>query len=247
MIEISLKAEELFHIGSFPVTNSLVITAITFGFLAILGWNFRRHLAEIPGKAQNFVEAVIEQLLNLMDSVLGSRGKSERYLPLIATIFLFVLTSNWLGLMPGVGSIGIHTIHEGRELFVPLFRAPAADLNFTLALAITVVVAVNFLAVLAIGFRRHFGKFFTLRNPIYTFVGLLELVSEFAKMISFSFRLFGNIFAGEALLIIVGFLLPFLAPLPFFFLVFFLGFIQAFVFAMLTLVFLSIATAEHAH
>lgn len=247
MIEISLKAEELFRIGSFPVTNSLVISVVTLGVLGTLGFLFRKYLSAVPGKIQNVFEAVLEGLLKLMDAVLGDREKSERYLPLVATIFLFVMISNWIGLLPGVGSIGIHSEVEGHEAFIPLFRAPAADLNFTLALAMVAVFAVNILAVIAIGFRQHFGKFFTLKNPIHTFVGLLEFVSEFAKMISFSFRLFGNIFAGEVLLTIVGFLLPFIAPLPFLFLEFFVGFIQAFVFAMLTLVFVSIATAKEAH
>ena len=251
MIEISLKAEELFHIGSgvgrFTVTNSLTITVITTIILAIIGWQFRKRLSLIPGKFQNFIEYILEELLKLMDSVLGSRKAAEKYLPLVATIFLLIMLSNWLGLVPGVGSIGLHGFHEGRASFTPLFRAPAADLNFTLAIAIVAVFAVNIFAIIAIGFRKHARKFFTLKNPIHTFIGLLEFISELAKMISFSFRLFGNIFAGEVLLIILGVLVPYLVPLPFIFLEIFVGFIQAFVFAMLTLVFIAIAIAEEAH
>lgn len=247
MIEISLKAEELFHIGSFPVTNSILVSAVVLALFIVFGVIFRRTLKLIPRGFQNLFEAALEGLLKLMDSVLGHRERSEKYLPLIATIFLTVVLSNWLGLLPGVGSIGITGVHEGREAFTPLFRAPAADLNFTLAIAIIAVFSVNILAVLALGFRRHFGKFFTIKNPIASFVGILEFISELAKMISFSFRLFGNIFAGEVLLIIVGFLVPYLVPLPFLFLEIFVGFIQGFVFAMLTLVFLAIATAAEAH
>ena len=180
-----------------------------------------------------------------MDSVLGDRHKSEKYLPLVTTIFLFVLVSNWLGLLPGVGSIFVRVIEDGHETSAPLFRAAAADLNFTLALGIIAVVSVNLIGILALGIRKHTGKFFDFSNPINFFVGILELISEFAKIVSFSFRLFGNIFAGEVLLTIVAFLVPYLIPLPFLFLETFVGFIQAFVFAMLALVFIAIATAEH--
>ena len=246
-IIISLKAEPLFHIGSFVVTNSLVLAVLASLVLGFIAWRLRRGLSEIPKGLQNVFEVFIEGALALMDSVLHDRKKSERYLPLIATIFLFVMISNWMGLMPGVGSLGIHDVHDGHEVFVPLFRAPAADLNFTIGLAFLAVVGVNLAGVMVLGFRKHAGKFFTIKNPIYTFVGLLELVSEFAKMISFSFRLFGNVFAGEVLLIIVGALVPYFVPLPFLALEIFVGFIQAFIFSMLTLVFLAISTAETEH
>lgn len=247
MIEISLKAEEIFHIGGFPVTNSLLLSAVAFVALIVLGAVFRKKIAIVPGAFQNTVEAIVEGFMKLMDSVLGSREKTEKYLPLVLTIFLMVVLSNWLGLLPGVGSIKIHTLQEGHDAFVPLFRAPSADLNFTVALAILSVLSVNIFGVLALGFIRHFSKFFTLKNPLYTFVGILEFISEFAKMVSFSFRLFGNIFAGEVLLIIIGFLVSYLVPLPFLFLEIFVGFIQGFVFAMLTLVFIAMATVEEAH
>ncbi len=245
MVEISLKAEELFHIGSFPVTNSLLLAGVGLALFAAVGVVLKNNIALIPGKLQNVAELLIEGLLSLMDGVFGDRRKSEKYLPLIATIFLFVMVSNWMGLLPGVGSIGLREIHEGRELFIPLFRAPAADLNFTLALAIIAVFSINLFGVLTLGFVKHFSKFFTLKNPIYTFVGLLEFFAELAKMVSFSFRLFGNVFAGEVLLIIIGALVPYFIPLPFILLELFVGFIQAFIFAMLTLVFLAIATVEH--
>ena len=244
MIEISLKAEEVFHWGGFLVTNSFLLTIFASSILIILGYLFQKRLLIIPNKLQNFLEFVLEGFLGLMDSVFHSREKSEKYLPLIATLFLLIIISNWLGLLPGVGSIGFQGIHEGREVFIPLFRAPTADLNFTLALAIAAVVAVNLVGVGALGFKKYFHKFFTLENPIKTFTGILEFLSEITKMISFSFRLFGNIFAGEVLLLIVGSLVPYFIPLPFLFLEIFVGFIQAFVFSMLTIVFISIATQE---
>ena len=242
MVAISLRAEEIFKIGNFPVTNALLMSAFVFILLSVGAILFKRKIALIPGKLQSVFELLLEQVLGLMDSVLGSREKSERYLPLVATIFLFVLCSNWLGLLPGVGSIVVHTA-EGTT---PLLRSAAADLNFTLALAVLAVVGVNLFGILALGFWKHAGKFFNFSSPINFFVGILELVSEFAKMVSFSFRLFGNVFAGEVLLTIVAFLVPYVVPLPFLFLELFVGFIQAFVFAMLALVFVAIATTDHA-
>ena len=211
------------------------------GLLVILGLTLKKKLALVPQTGQGIVEAGLEGLLDLMDSVLGDRHKSERYLPLVGTIFIMVMTANWLGLLPGVGSIGIQGEHE----FTPFFRAPSADLNFTLAIAIISVVATHILAFKELGAKAHLTKFFNFSNPILFFVGILELVSEFAKIVSFSFRLFGNVFAGEVLLIIIGFLAPYVAPVPFLFLEIFVGFVQAFVFAMLTLVFVAIATTSH--
>lgn len=239
---ISLRAEEIFHIGSFAVTNALLLSTLSALVLLVAGFALRRKLTLVPQGFQNAAEAAVEGLLGLMDSVLGNRHHSERYLPLVATIFLFILFSNWLGLVPGVGSL---ILKEGAYHRVPLLRPPAADLNFTLGLAITAVLAVNILGVAAVGFFRHGKKYFNFSNPITFFIGLLEFISEFAKMISFSFRLFGNVFAGEVLLVIMAFLVPYLVPLPFLFLELFVGFIQAFIFAMLTLVFVAAAVAEN--
>ncbi|MFH1769259.1 MAG: F0F1 ATP synthase subunit A [Parcubacteria group bacterium] len=243
---ISIQAEKLFSIGSFDVTNSILLAVITLVLFLIFALVYRGKFAMIPRGLQNIMEWFVDLLLGLMESVLGNRKTAEQYLPLIATIFLFVMISNWLGLFPGAGSIGLYQVHDGHEVLVPLFRAPAADLNFTIAIAIISVLAANFLGIFVIGFKKYFGKFFTFKKPfpIFTFVGILEFISEFVKIISFSFRLFGNIFAGEVLLLIVAFLVPYFVPLPFLFLEIFVGFIQAFIFAMLTLVFVSMATAE---
>jgi len=239
-IHISLKAEPIFHLGSFPVTNSLLLSSIVLVFLAGIAIASRNKLKLIPGFLQNIFELFIEGALGLMDSVLGERAKSEKYLPLIATIFLFVIFSNWFGLLPGIGSI----VLRGAET-APLLRSPSADLNFTLALAIVTVLAINILGVAAIGFGKHISKFINLKGPIDFFIGLIEIISEVARMISFSFRLFGNIFAGEVLLTIVAFLAPYFVPLPFLFLEVFVGFVQALIFSMLALVFVAIATVPH--
>lgn len=240
-IHISLKAEEIFNIGGFPVTNSLILSFLILLLLAVVAKVGEHRLSLVPGKLQSVFEMFIEGLLGLMDTVFGERSKSEKYLPFIATIFLFVLFSNWFGLLPGVGSLVIHTDHGA----IPLLRAPSADLNFTLGLAIVAVLTINILGAAAIGTMAHLGKFFNFKSPIGFFIGIIELVGEFARMISFSFRLFGNIFAGEVLLIIVAFLVPYLVPLPFLFLEVFVGFVQALIFSMLSIVFIAIATVDH--
>jgi F-type H+-transporting ATPase subunit a len=241
MPQISIRAEEIFRIGGFPVTNSLALSAAVFLFLAVMAVVFRRKVALVPRGFQNLIEVLVDGALDLMDSVLGDRKKSEKYLPFVLTVFLFVMVSNWFGLIPGVGSLMIRT-GEGT---VPFFRSPAADLNFTLSLALIAVTLVNVFGVAAIGFKARAKTFFNFSGPIEFFVGILELVSEFAKIVSFSFRLFGNVFAGEVLLTIMSFLVPYAAPLPFLFLEIFVGFIQAFIFGMLTLVFIAMATVEH--
>jgi F-type H+-transporting ATPase subunit a len=249
MTEISIKAEPLFYIGSFMFTNSYLLSLIVVGIFVSLAFLLKNKLSLIPGKLQSIFELITDEILSLMDTVLGSRTLSEKYFPIVATIFLFVLLSNWLGLLPGAGSLGIiHEVEshgEHHSTLIPFLRAPSADLNFTVALALIATISINFFGFTALGFRKHAGKFFNLKNPIYTFVGLLELISEFVKIISFSFRLFGNVFAGEVLLIIIGFLGPYFLPLPFLFLEVFVGFIQAFIFAMLTLVFIGTAVSHH--
>ena len=250
MTEISIRAEEIFRIGHWPITNALLLAVVSLVVLTLVALLIRGGLAVVPGKIQSVFEIFLEEALQLLDTLLGARRLSEKYLPLVATIFLFVLTSNWLGLLPGVGSIGLrHAVTGGggtHEAFMPLFRAPAADLNFTVILALVSVLATNILGVAAIGFGRHFSKFFTVANPILSFAGILEFIAEFVKIVSFSFRLFGNVFAGEVLLIIIVFLVPYIIPLPFLFLEIFVGFVQAVIFSMLTLVFIASAVKEDA-
>src|SRR3989338_11399892 len=139
MTEISIKAEPLFHIGSFVITNSYILALIVVGIFVSLAFWLKKYLAMIPGKVQSIFEILMDEILKLMDTILGSRTLSEKYFPIVATIFLFVLLSNWLGLLPGAGSLGIqHEIeHEGssRMVLIPFLRAPGADLNFTVALA----------------------------------------------------------------------------------------------------------------
>jgi len=244
MSEISIAAEKIFSIGGWPFTNSVILGIFVVVLLLSVAFLLRKQLAVIPGKLQSIFEFFIESFLKLMESVFGNRLLAEKYLPLIATIFLFVMLSNWSGLLPGVGPIGLKHEVEGHQTLIPLFRAPSADLNFTIALALVSVLAVNIFSIKEIGIKSYLRKFFNFKKPIMLFVGLLEFISEFVKIISFSFRLFGNIFAGEVLLMIVAFLMPFVVPLPFLFLEVFVGFIQALIFSMLTMVFLSMAVRD---
>ncbi len=257
-LHIELAAEEILRIGSFPVTNTLITSWITVAVLATFAVGIRK-LKMVPAGFQNATELLVEGFLNFSEGVLGSREKAEKYLPIAGTIFLFILASNWLGIFPGIGSIEF--IEARTDSSVPLFRSAASDLNFTLALGVIAVLLVNISAVRAIGLREHLSKFFTFKSPILAFVGILEFISEFAKIISFSFRLFGNVFAGEVLLLVTAFVARLLIPnalstvaqspiiagvqIPFLALEVFVGFVQALVFAVLTLVFISIATAHH--
>jgi F-type H+-transporting ATPase subunit a len=240
-LNISLRAETLFSLGQFPVTNALLLSALVFVLLAVLAIILRSRIAMIPGTIQNIAELTIESALGIMDSILGDRRQSEKYFPLVFTVFLFILFSNWLGLLPGVGSF---IVNQGAES-VPLLRSPASDLNFTLALALIAITFVNVVSARAIGLKQRLSVFFNFHGPIDFFVGILELVSEFAKIISLSFRLFGNVFAGEVLLAIMAYLVPYVVPLPFMFLEIFVGFIQAFIFGMLITVFVGMSLATH--
>lgn len=250
-MEISIAAEQLFSLGLFPVTNSLLVGAIVTVFLAVVSTRLVRAWQPVPGRAQGIIETAVEGLLNLTESVTQDAKQARQFFPLIATIFFFVLFSNWAGLLPGVGTVGLLHGEGGHATIIPFLRSTSADLNFTLGLSLIAVISVQLAGIAALGFFKYGQKF--LVSPFHkpygigTLVGVLELVSEIGKTISFTFRLFGNVFAGEVLLTVMLHLVPFLLPLPFLFLEIFVGFIQAVVFAMLTLVFLKTATLSSEH
>lgn len=256
-LHISIAAEPIFHLGSVPITNSIFTSWLVTLGLVLFALVFGSKLKSIkyndkPSSLQSLVEMIIGSLYDLVHGIVGSPKKSLVFFPFIATFFLFIMLSNWSGLLPGVGSIGFSehetSLSEEAEVkppvFVPYFRAPTADINTTLALAIFSVLTIQVFGTkfLHLG---YFKKFFNFSSPILFAVGLLELVSEFSKIISFAFRLFGNIFAGEVLLVVISFLIPALLPIPFYGLELFVGFIQALVFSLLTLVFLNVATMGH--
>ncbi len=247
-LHISIAAEPVFHIGDFAVTNSLLTTFVVMLLLFLIAASVSlAPVTTVGGKKIKKVPALVEMFVggfyNFLSPILGKR--IESLFPLLMTFFLFIIIGNWIGLLPGVGPIGFTEHTEHGELFVPLFRGPNADLSTTLALALVSVIATQFLSIKALGAAGYISKFINFKNPINFFVGILELVGEIAKVLSFSFRLFGNIFAGEVLLIVISFLVPIIMPIPFLGLEIFVGFIQALVFTMLTSVFIVVATEHH--
>jgi F-type H+-transporting ATPase subunit a len=272
MPEIALPAEPIFTIPvvGFAITNTLLATWLTMLLLALGSIAVMRNLKMVPGRLQSLVEWGLGVLLGLCEGIAGERGR--KFFPLVATIFIFLLVSNWTGIVPGFASVGlIHEAHHGGHevaqrslLGIPVntlqaqevgehdtgytvfsfLRSAATDLNTPLALAIISVVATQIVGVQAQGLR-YFSKFISFKDVLGLIVGPLEAVSELAKIISFSFRLFGNIFAGEVLLAVLAFIVPYLVSIPFFGLELFVGLMQAFVFAMLTLVFMAMATMGH--
>jgi F-type H+-transporting ATPase subunit a len=263
--EHTLFAEPIGHWGNFTITNSLLNSWLVVAVVIIFGLALRNKIKLVPQGLQNGLEMIIEAFLNIFDGVTGSRAKSVKFAPLVLSFFFFILLNNWLGTFPGIGSIG-QVVQEGHErIFIPWFRGGTADLNTTLALAIIGVVASHIFGVMAVGWWRHFNKFINLKsfldiprkirkdptvifvNPIKAFVGLIEIIGEMAKVASLSFRLFGNIFAGEVLLASMSAILAWGMPIPFMFLEIIVGLIQALIFAILILIYLSIHTTAEEH
>ena len=247
MEHISIQAETLFHIGPLPITNTMLTAWAVMLGLVVVALLVSRNIKKTPGKLQNFVEIIIEGLLDFFTTIAGSREVAIRFFPIAATIFLFVLASNWMGVLPGVGSIGYYAQEAGETEFIPLFRSVYSDINMTLALALIVVILSHLYGLFTVGIKHHLGKFIILKSPIAFFTGILEIISELSKIISLSFRLLGNIFAGEVLLIIVGSLVPYLATVPFLGLELFVGFIQAIIFATLAMLAFSTFTRAESH
>lgn len=244
-LHISIAAEPVFNLFGLPITNSIATSWVLSALIILLCVKIGTSL-KLKGKLtrlQMFFEFMLEGLYGIVESITGS-AKAKIIFPLVATFFIFIVPSNWSGLLPGAGSIGFNGILHGKEVFIPILRGPTADINTTLALAIIAMVMVQ-----VYGFRyqgiRYLKKFFNFSNPINAFVGILELVSEFSKIISFTFRLFGNIFAGEVLITVMTFLVPVIAPMPFYALEIFVGVIQGLVFMMLATVFINMATLGH--
>lgn len=265
-----LAAEQIFSIGSFPITNTIINAWLALGVFFVLGllvrfvWIKNTTPLGAPKGALAFIERLVELILDYMDRVTGDRNRSMYFLPIVGTLFLFILIANWMGLLPGTGSIGVWGMHEGSLELIPLFRPANTDLNMTLAMALAAVIGSHILGVVAIGFWAYAGKFIKIYpiwkairtfNPVglliavvELFVGFIEIFSELAKVVSLSLRLYGNIFAGEVLLTVIASLVSVFVPLPFMALEIIVGLIQAVVFSMLTLVYLNLATtASHEH
>lgn len=320
-LHISISAEPVAHFGNFTVSNSMLTSLVVSALLITFAFAVRFSLKQTnrPSGLQNFAEWMMEGLISLVHGVTGSEKRTRHFLPFVASFFLFIMMNNWLGLVPGVGTIGYLEKPEGEEhaqlspsqvtlpgtvaqasteaasetttapavkvvdpahtpageeevvggpidlqveagevheeattaeaehaeaKFVPYFRAGTADLNTTIALAFVSVFMTQVFGVMYLKLS-YFGKFFNFSSPIGFFVGILELILEFAKIISFAFRLFGNIFAGEVLLAVITFLVPLVVPMPFYGLEVVVGVIQALVFSMLSVVFFNMATIGH--
>ena len=278
-VHISLAAEDLFTIGPLSVTNSMFMMFVVMAAILLVFWWVSRRLTMVPGRFQGAVELLIEFLAGLTESS-GGKSFGRRVFPLVSGLFIFILFANYTGLLPGVGTIGIEEVvteeldhastqvvassssdagyvllanqeaaaSESHETVLkPFLRPPTADLNMTLALAI-----VSFFAFQYYGIKSHgfVGRIKHMASPPFLFP--IEVIGEFSRIISLSARLFGNVFAGEALLGVmyaitakIGFLLiPVLVPVIFLFLELLFGTIQALVFAMLTLAYIAIAAAH---
>ncbi len=260
--EATLYAEPIGHIGPLPVTNALFTTWLVVALVIIFSVVLRIKMKQIPKGIQNFFEFIIDGAMNLADSVTGDKKITAKVFPLAFTIFIFVLINNWFGILP-LGGFGIIEMTEHGKAFIPFIRSGTADINTTLALGLVAVIGSNVFGILSIGVWKMFNKYVNLKAfgevikkvrkepailisaPIMFFVGILELVGEFAKIASLSFRLFGNVFAGEVLLMAMGAILAYILPLPFIGLEIFVGLIQAFIFSLLTLVYFTIAATDH--
>ncbi|MHB1131872.1 MAG: F0F1 ATP synthase subunit A [Chloroflexota bacterium] len=244
LAHIQLPGEVVLHLGPINVTNTMLAGLLGSLLLVWFAWASTRQMQEKPSGLQNFAEMMVEMLLGLVESVAG-RTLGRQFFPLVATIFFFILTVNWMGLLPGFGTIGLVEELDGHEVLVPFLRSASTDLNTTVGLSLIAVAAIQYFGIKNVGAKAYGSRFINFSGPIEFFMGILEIISEVSRIISLSFRLFGNVFAGEVLLTVIGFLIPFAAVLPFYGLELFVGAIQAFIFAILTLVFLTVASLEH--
>ncbi len=247
-ISISLASEVIGHIGPIEIRNTMLMAWLTVAVLAVFCLMARATgYKVVPSRFQALVEIIVSSLYDLFASIVQNDRLARKFFPLVSTMMIFIVLGNWLGILPGVGTITILGTHEGHAMAIPLFRSMNADVNMTLAIALISMAAVQFYGMSELGVGRYTGKFLVApwRDPVGTFVGFLEIVSEVSRIVSFTFRLFGNIFAGEVLLIVISYLVPYLAPVPFLGMELFVGLIQGLVFALLTTVFLKIGVTAH--
>ncbi|MBI4331977.1 MAG: F0F1 ATP synthase subunit A [Chloroflexi bacterium] len=259
---VELPPESLFHIGPLPVTNTLFAALLTTIVLLLLFGLGTRKMSLVPKGVQNLLEMVVETLMNFVESVAG-KEHGRTFFPLVATIFIFVITNAWLSLLPFFGAVVV----KEHDKFIPLFRGANTDMNVPATLAIMSFVFVEYWGIRAVGAFPYLGKFIRISSffpkrfhgvksvpaaimtvvmgGIDIFVGLIELVSELIRLVSFTFRLFGNMTAGEILLGISMFLVPWVFSTFFYGMELLIGFIQALIFGGLTVVFATLAVASH--
>lgn len=237
-LNISLSPEALFHIGSLPISNAFFWSWLVFIFLVVGSFILKKSLKMRPGKFQNIVEMLVGGAYDFVESMMGDKKRAMRVFPLVFTMFFFIFFCNLLTFIPGQAAVTIKTAGG----VVPLFRAIISDYSLVFVMTIISVITTQIVSLAVVGPLGYIGKFLNFTSPLNFFLGLMDLVGELAKVMSLSFRLFGNIFAGEVLGAVMLFLFPFFLPLPFALLGLLTAVVQPFVFAVLTLVFISMAT-----
>ncbi len=237
-IHVALSAERLGTFLGLPITNTLITTWIVVGVLILIAFLTRSRLKLIPSRVQALFEMMFEFVYDYIVETLGSRELARKFFPLLTTIFIFVLFLNLFEFLPGVGSI----TYNGH----PLFRGANTDLTVPLVLSIMSFLIIEITGIMTIGLWKYGGKFIQnpLKSPIGFVVGFIELIGEFARIISLSFRLFGNILAGAVIISVATFFAPYGAPGLLSLFEIFIGFLQALVFALLTLFFIKLAIEE---
>jgi F-type H+-transporting ATPase subunit a len=251
MSELSQSAVEIARPFGFPITNSMVVTWIAAIALIVFAQVATRHMTAVPGGAQNFLEWLLESLYDFLESVLG-RHLLQRTFWFFASVFIFILTANWISLLPGAGTIGWgHQTAHGFEVDQPLLRGANADLNMTLAMALVFFACWIVWAVQEVGVSGMLRELFAPKGEttgwmrplmlvVFFAAGMLEVISILFRPVSLSFRLYGNVFAGENMLEAMATVVPalgWLLPVPFYFLELLVGLVQALVFMLLTAVF----------
>jgi len=246
-ISVILAPETITKLWGIPITNTLITSWVAVAILIVMAIVVRANLSYTPGRFQALLESLVIYMQDFIKETLESEVWARRAFPLLITLFLFIATSNIIEFTPGIGSIGFFSASGA---FTPLLRSVNTDLNVTLALAIIAVISIEVFGIVAVGFWRYGGKFINFsghsigERVLNFFVGLIELVSELSRFISFSFRLFGNIFAGEVLIAVVTYFAPYVVPAPLMAFEMFVGFVQAAVFALLTLFFIKLAITD---
>lgn len=242
MINIELQSEYIASVFGLAITNTFFTSVVVVLMLIVFSIVFYLLRNREHGFVAQGMRIIVWELLKLTDSVTENRELSKKILPLIITFFLFIITANLLALVPGF--LGSFYIQTGTST-VSLLRSPNSDLTTTLALAICSIIAIQFFSLQALGIKNYLSRFINFSSPIKFILGFFEIISETVKIFSFSFRLFGNVFAGEILLLVIAFLIPYVIPIPFMLLEIFVGVIQAFIFTVLTLTFIKMSTLRH--
>ena len=237
-LDISLSPEILFHIGSFPVSNAFFWSIFLSLFIISTTLLIRFNLKTVPGKLQSVFELLLEGGYEFVLSIVESEKKAKRIFPLVMTLFIFIITANLATYIPGQSAVSI----RGAEGVVPLFRAVMSDYGMVFILTLITIFIIQITAIISSGPLGYVSQFINFKSPLKFFLSLMNIIGESAKVVSLSFRLFGNIFAGEVLGSVMLFLFPFFLPLPFMFLGLLTAIVQAFVFSVLTLVFINMAS-----